>query len=360
MKLLIIGDKSRFIHLKCFSDSLKEYDFESKLIYDMDFLSGFFDSAVAKSKNKKKFQDIILEYKPDFVLLDRFSKLGLELSKLKIPFGILLRGNIWEEIETYKKKSNSFLREKISIKRYKKMVDDCFNLADIIFPISKYLENEVNNRYQGKKIELFYADGRDPHEWNQCEGMELKHPCSGLLQGAGVWNKTKEMLTLDKVLEELPDVNFYWAGDGDYKNDVLKVLEKHQNFKSIGRLEYPIQVKEFLTEIDIFALFSGMEGFGQSVLEAQLMKKPTICSNVGGIPEIIKDGHNGFLIEKNDHKKWKERILEILNDEKKGEEISQNGYDFVVRNFDWKIIAEKFNDIIIRNSNFIRNEHRNE
>jgi len=359
MKLLIIGDKSRFIHLESFCDSLEKYHFESRLMYDMDFLSGFFDSPTSKSKRKKKFEDIISEYNPDFVLLDRVSKLGLDISKQNIPFGILLRGNIWEEIQTYKKKSKVILRENISIRKYKKMVDECFDLADIIFPISKYLENEVRKRYPKRKIELFYADGRNPSEWNDCQGMKLEHPCVGLLQGAGVWNKTKEILTLDKVLKELPNVNFYWAGDGDYKNDILEVLDKHKNFKWIGKIEYPKQVKQFLTEIDVFVLLSGLEGFGQSVLEAQLMKKITICSNVGGIPEIIKDGYNGFLIGKNDHIEWKKRILEVLDDTKRAKEISQNGYDMISKNFNWETIAEKFYDII-KKSNLLEKQHKNQ
>ena len=360
MKLLIIGDKSRFIHLESFCDSLEKYHFESRLIYDIDFLSGFFDSPTSKAKSKKKFEKMISEYNPDFVLLDRVSKLGLDISKQNIPFGILLRGNIWEEIQSYKKKSKVFLRENISIRKYKKMVDECFDLADIIFPISKYLEDEVRERYPKRKIELLYADGRDPSGWNECQGMKLEHPCVGLLQGAGVWKKTKEILTLDRVLKELPNVNFYWAGDGNYKDDILEVLEQHDNFKWIGKIEYPEQVKQFLTEIDIFALFSGLEGFGQSILEAQLMKKPTICSNVGGIPEIIKDEYNGFLIELNDHIEWKKRILQVLDDTKKAKEMSQNGYDVVSKNFNWKIIAEKFNDVIIKNSDLLENQHKNQ
>ena len=360
MKLLIIGDKSRFIHLESFCNSLEKYHFESRLIYDMDFLSGFFDSPTSKSKNKKKFEEMISEYNPDFVLLDRVSKLGLDISKQNIPFGILLRGNIWEEIQGYKKKSKVFLRENFSIRKYKKMVDECFDLADIIFPISKYLEKEVRERYPGERIELLYADGRNPSEWNEGQGMKLKHPCVGLLQGAGVWNKTKEILTLDKILNELPNVNFYWAGDGDYKKDILEVLEKHKNFKWIGKIKYPEQVKQFLTEIDVFALSSGLEGFGQSILEAQLMKKPTICSNVGGIPEIIKNGYNGFLVGINDHVEWKKRILEVLEDTKKSKEMSQNGYDIVSKNFNWEIIAEKFYDIIIKNSNLLEKQQKNQ
>ena len=40
-----------------------------------------------------------------------------------------------------------------------------------------------------------------------------------------------------------------------------------------------------------------MEGLGQTIIEALLMKKPIIATNVGGIPELIRDGKNGLLVK---------------------------------------------------------------
>ena len=54
---------------------------------------------------------------------------------------------------------------------------------------------------------------------------------NGLLQDANVWLKAKEMLVLKKVLEKMPDVSFYWAGDGPYKDRILSELSKFKNFK---------------------------------------------------------------------------------------------------------------------------------
>ena len=51
--------------------------------------------------------------------------------------------------------------------------------------------------------------------------MNLKHPCVGLVQDANWWGKTKEILMLEDVLEEMPDVHFYWAGDGHYRKKIV-------------------------------------------------------------------------------------------------------------------------------------------
>src|SRR5574341_2029920 len=147
--------------------------------------------------------------------------------------------------------------------------------------------------------------------------MSLKHPCVGLLQDAKIWEKAKEMLTLTKVMEAMPDVTFYWAGDGPYRDHVLPILEKYQNFKWIGTLQYPDEVRKFLTEIDVYALISGIDMSPHTILEASLMEKPVIATNVGGIPELMQDGKTGFLLEKGDYSSLIEKLKMLVNNEDK-------------------------------------------
>ena len=142
--------------------------------------------------------------------------------------------------------------------------------------------------------------------------MKLNHPCVGLLQDANIWEKVKEMKILPKVLEKMPDVHFYWAGDGVYRDKVLPLLEKFENFHWLGSLEYPNKVREFLTEIDVYALISGIDMSPLTLQEAQLMEKPVIATNVGGIPELMKDGETGFLIEKNNSNELFEKLSVLL------------------------------------------------
>ena len=193
--------------------------------------------------------------------------------------------------------------------------------------------------------------GITPENWFRTEGMKLKHPCVGLLQGAVIFEKTKELLTLTKVLEKMPDVTFYWVGDGPYRDDVLPTLEKFDNFKWLGALEYPDKVRDFLAEIDVYALLSGIDMSPLTLLEAQLMEKPVIATNVGGIPELMKNNETGFLIEKSDHQTLIEKLELILNDSQKANSLGKAGRKFVSSNFDWKIIVKNFVSIA--------NEHAN-
>jgi len=349
-RILIIGNKDRFIHLKQFVSELNQKNIDVKLAYDLDFIDKFFELNIKKKIDKKeRLNKLLSDFKPDIVVLDRISKIGKKIIERKIPLWILLRGNYWEELLWAKKTIYKSRKQKLMITRNEKLTDYCFSKSDLILPISKYLENEVKKRYPKKNIKLFSADGRDPEDWFPITVQKLKHPCVGLVQGLNIWGKSKELLTLKNVLKGLPQVTFYLAGDGIYRNEIIPQLENFENFVWLKNLRYPGEIKEFFSEIDIFLLLSGMEGLGQTIIEALLMKKPTIATNVGGIPELIRDNENGLLVKKTDDKKIIQNITKLLTDSIFANEIAETGYNMVKQKYSWKAVAEKFFTILKEN-----------
>ena len=96
LKLLIAGDKTRFIHLKKFSLELEKIGIESKLIHDVEFFDKFFEGNVKKKLERdRNFKKILKDIEPDAVLLDRISGLATKITKANIPLLILCRGNYW-------------------------------------------------------------------------------------------------------------------------------------------------------------------------------------------------------------------------------------------------------------------------
>ena len=210
------------------------------------------------------------------------------------------------------------------------------------------MEKIVNQHYPNKKTNVLHG-GITSSRWYPSEGMTLKHPCVGLLQGAVIWGKAQEMLVLENVLKSMPDVTFYWAGDGPYRDKILSVLGKHDNFKWLGNLQYPDKVREYLTEIDVYALVSGIDMSPLTLQEAQLMKKPVVATNVGGIPELMKNNETGFLVERGDANGWIEKLSLLINDKEKRKSMGENGRKFVEKNFNWNKIARDFLDILEKN-----------
>lgn len=342
MRLLIAGAKSKFFHLKEFGDALAMFGVEYKLVHDLEIYTGFPSKNIKNwFPSKKKFNALISEFKPDAVFIDRQAHFGLATIDAKIPLFILLRGDYWSEIKWAKETLYKSPIKRIALWQRDRIAKKCFAGATAVIPICKYLEPIVKQHYPEKLIQAIHG-GIDASRWYPVEGMKLDHPCVGLLQGAWIWGKTQEILTLKNVIESLPEVTFYWAGDGPYRQKITDVLSKYKNFKWLGALQYPDQVRQYIASLDVYALPSGIDMSPLTLQEAQLMKKPVIATSSGGIPELMKDGETGFLIGKGDDKTWVEKITLLLNDKEIARRFGENGRHFVEDEFSWEKMAKNF------------------
>tara|TARA_B100000029_G_C17553394_1_gene950885 strand:- start:319 stop:1374 length:1056 start_codon:yes stop_codon:yes gene_type:complete len=347
MKLLIAVDPSRIIYLEKFGEELSKFGIETKIInefdiYNEDLTSQKYFKWFQIPKNLKK---IIQEFNPDFVFTERVGFFSSCILKLKIPLIIFLRGDYWNEVKIAKEISNLSITEKVNLNSKQKIAEKCFKNARLILPICNYLKKIVDARYPNQSTHVLYQ-GIDFDEWFVEKDLELKHPCVGFIQDANVWEKTKEMLILPEILKKMPEIHFYWAGDGQYVKEILPKLEKFDNFHWLGRIKFPEQVRAMLNEIDIYGLLSGIDMSPHTILEAGAMKKPIIATNVGGICESIKDSETGFLVDKNDSELWIKKINYLINSTKQREMMGNAGYAFVKEKFSWSKIAKEFVNIL--------------
>ena len=347
VKILIIGAESRVIHLNDFSYELEKFGIECKVIRETDLLEKFFSLNLKKKINtKEKIKILLNTFEPNIVILDKVSKLGKIFLDEKIPLFLLLRNNYWEELEWAKKTIYKSPLKSLSVKKIQKLGNTIFKEASLILPISEYVENEFKIRYPNNKTEVLHVDGRNVSDWVQLENKKLKHPCVGLVQGFNIWGKTRELNTLQAVMRKLPDVTFYLAGDGIYREEIIPKLKKFRNFVWMGNLEYPEEIKKFFSSIDVYLLLSGLESLGQSIIESMLMKKPVIASNTGGIPEVIKNGETGFLVNMGDSEKIVCLINDLLSKPDLVAKITTQAAENAKMYYSWESIAKKFLDIL--------------
>ena len=342
MKILIGASSSKIFHLKEFAKKLNEQKIETRVVFDTDYADGFPNRKISKwFSSNKKFKKLLNEFEPDIIFVDRTKHFALEASKTNIPLVTHLRGDHWAELIMARETLYRSASKKIAINKWEEIGEKCFKNSELILPICNHLSKITRNRYSEKPVETMYQ-GITPDNWFQEKGMKLKHPCVGILQSATIWEKTKELMILPEVLKKMPDVHFYWAGDGVYRDKVLPLLEKYENFHWLGSLEYPNKVREFLTEIDVYALISGIDMSPLTLQEAQLMEKPVIATNVGGIPELMKDGETGFLIKKDSPEELFEKLSMLLNNLDEAKKMGGKGKEFVKNNFNWDKICNDF------------------
>tara|TARA_B100001750_G_scaffold214969_1_gene198492 strand:+ start:961 stop:2025 length:1065 start_codon:yes stop_codon:yes gene_type:complete len=342
MKLLIGASSSKIFHLNEFAKNLEKYDVQTKLVFDSDFADGFPSRKIKNwFSSNKKFKNLITNFKPDVIFVDRTRHFALEASKIDIPLIIHLRGDHWAELIMAKETLYKSRGKKLAINKWDEIGEQCFTNSALVLPICNYLSEITKKRYSKKPIETMYQ-GISSDNWFQKKGMQLKHPCVGILQSATIWEKTKELMILPNILEKMSNVHFYWAGDGVYRDRVLPLLEKYENFHWLGSLEYPNKVREFLTEIDVYALISGIDMSPLTLQEAQLMEKPVVATSVGGIPELMKDGKTGYLIKKDNPEELFNKLSILFNEPELCREMGKNGKEFVTKNFNWDKICNDF------------------
>ena len=347
MKMLIAIDESRFDYLLPFADALSKYGIECKIINDLEIYDDPKNNKIFRwIKTPKKFLAIINEFKPDLVFTERVSHFTTLVTKQKIPLLIFLRGDYWTELNLSKNTMNTSLEKQIILFIKNRIAETNFKKSTLILPICNYLKDIVKKKYPEKNIATFYQ-GIDLSYWVEKKQNKLKHPCVGLLQGANIWGKTEEMLILPKIIASLPNVTFYWAGDGPYIDKILPKLEKFKNFKWLGNLDYPNDVRNYLSEIDVYALVTGLDMSPHSLIEAASMKKPVVATDVGGVKEIMKNNETGFLIEKGNTDEWIQKLSLLIDDKEQRKIMGDAGRKFVEEKFIWDKIAKDFSNIII-------------
>ena len=349
LKLLIAyGSLGKLFHLQEFADELKKQNITVKLVHDIDFSRGFPSNKISEwFSGDKKFKELIKDFKPDAIFVDRQSHFALHSIKSRIPTFVLLRGHYWQEYTWGMRTLGKNFKTRIVIWFRNRISEKVFAEATAILPICKFLECVVKQRYPHQNTGVF-LEGINSSRWYHVEKMKLQHPCIGLVQDANWWGKTKELLILEEVLKKMPDVNFYWVGDGQYREMITKKLDKFDNFKWIGRLEYPDDVRKFLEAIDVYALITGMDLAPLTLKEAQLMEKPVIATDVGGDKEMMVDKKTGFLVREGNADDIIKRLSQLLENKAEATKMGIEGAKFVKDQFNWERVTKNFLEIIKR------------
>jgi N-acetyl-alpha-D-glucosaminyl L-malate synthase BshA len=110
-------------------------------------------------------------------------------------------------------------------------------------------------------------------------------------------------------------------GDGPDRGAAEYLVRKKRLQKDVFFLGKQNSVYEKLSSADLFLLPSQLESFGLAALEAMACEVPVVATNVGGIPEVVTHGVDGFLVEPGDVKTAGQYALDILSRADRGREM---------------------------------------
>jgi len=148
----------------------------------------------------------------------------------------------------------------------------------------------------------------------------------------------------------IPDVEkkenqIAYVGRDSYEKgiDILQKAESQINAKVVYCTDTSWEkAMQIIKESKIVVVPSRIESLPTTVKEAFYLKTLVIGSNVGGIPELVKNEISGFLIPPNDPKALVDAVNKLLEDKERTEKFIHAGYDYVMKNMTWKVILPKY------------------
>ncbi|MGZ8897532.1 MAG: glycosyltransferase family 4 protein [Halobacteriota archaeon] len=94
-------------------------------------------------------------------------------------------------------------------------------------------------------------------------------------------------------------------------------------------------------DLTVLPTYTDAEGFGMVLAEANACGRPVIGTNVGGIPSLIQDQHNGLLVEPGDLRGLVQAISIVLSDGKLAKTLGQNGFEKIRSGFTWDLAVSR-------------------
>jgi glycosyltransferase involved in cell wall biosynthesis len=187
-------------------------------------------------------------------------------------------------------------------------------------------------------IQVIY-NGVDLQEYDRKQATRIytKHDNEIVLGNAGrlVEQKgQKYLIELAAVLKKR-GIRFKLliAGEGKLEEPLKQLAQTRNVDKEVMFVGFIDHIKDFMESIDIFLLSSLFEGFGYVLVEAMAASKPVIAFNVSSNPEIVSDGHTGFLVEKGNISELAQRTEELMKNETKRRTFGVNARKRVEEKF---------------------------
>ena len=337
MKLLIVSTKQRLAGYMEFVETLDSLGVEAICVHDLKYCF-LCESKPFHIVPFPKLLKLVKRFNPDFVMTDspRYISDMTKLVNQRVLFH--MRGT-WNE--SYWERA---MHPSLFVKMYRHYSDtistSSFKKFDLILPNSKWLEKQVKQHLPNHPTQVLYV-GINAGKWVPSHNttFDVKHPAVVGVFPFTIYAKVSGLLKFTRVIRKMPDVNFYFAGNGPYLNLIKQNCPS--NMFLIGGVSRS-GVKKLLGSGDIFVHPSGLDALPRSVKEASLMEKPIIASNVGGIPEIVKNNQTGYLCNINDVDQWIGKIRFLLDNPDVARRLGKNARKFVEKTFDWKKISKSF------------------
>jgi len=180
----------------------------------------------------------------------------------------------------------------------------------------------------------------------QSLGKEIRSPVIGTLGRLSLEKGHVDFVeAAADVLSRGHKAHFVIVGDGPEAAKIAGMISERGLGNRVTMTGYMRDPRKVLQDFDLMVLPSLTEGFPNVVLEALMMEVPVISTDVGGVPEIIRDGEEGVLIPPGDPGTMARAMVDFLGDKEKYNRMALQGKKIVEERFDFRSRTRKLEKI---------------
>lgn len=219
--------------------------------------------------------------------------------------------------------------------------------VDRIIAVSEFVKSYVikNSGFKPENVKVLY-NAIDTDYFNAMDSAlvsdkrgELKiHPDEKIILtvGRNVPEKRQEYAieVIKRLILKKRAIKLIIAGSGPLRSDLEDYSEKLGVRNSVIFLEPEKDIRVLFQMSDVFIFTSMCEGFGIAQIEAMAMARPVVAFRIGPVPEVVKEGISGILVEPKNSKQLAEAVEMILDDTESAGNMGAEGR---------RIVEEKFN-----------------
>ena len=136
-------------------------------------------------------------------------------------------------------------------------------------------------------------------------------------------------------------------GEGGYKEKLIEYAKKLNIEKNVIFTGYRKDVAELMAIMDLFVFTSLREGLPRVLVQATAVGMPSVAFNVDGVPEIIEDNHNGFLVNVGDVKQLTKRIIQYIDHKELLVLHGKNGRELIKGKWSIEDMVERIDKIYV-------------
>lgn len=232
-------------------------------------------------------------------------------------------------------------------------------LADAVTAVSRFSARSLTNidGFAGHRIEIIqngidlsrFEKKQDRSRLRERLGLE---PRRRYIANVGRLHPDKDQATLLHAFQDVAagcsDVDLLIVGEGPLCQELDELACKLRIESRVHFLGVRHDVPDILQAVDLFALTSVTEAASLTLLEAMAAKLPVVVTNVGGNPEMVRDGVEGILVPRGQSSAIAAAILQLLANPAKARAMGQAGLERVGEHYRIESAIERYYSLYAR------------